>query len=57
MIHENAGIKDGILTPEGVKNKRSHPVGEEKEENHDENHDKIFFLEIKLIYLNLDFKG
>lgn len=57
MIHENAGVKDGVLIPEGVKNKRSHLVGEEMEENHDENHDLIFFLESRLSSLNLDFKG
>ena len=57
MIIRNAGIKYGILAPEGVKKRGSHLIGDEKEENHDENHDLIFFLKIRLISLNLDFKG
>jgi hypothetical protein len=57
MVNGNAGVKDNVFIPEGVKNRRSHPVGAEKEENHDEKHDLIFFLESRLMSLSLDFKG
>ena len=57
MIHGNAGVKDGILTPEGVKKRGSHQVGDENKESHDNNHDNVFILKIKWSCTNLDFMG
>ena len=35
----DAGVKDGVFTPEGVKQRRNHIICYEREEGHDNNHD------------------
>ena len=47
-MNENAGVKDNVLTPERVKNRRSHPIGEERKKDLDYNDEKIFILKIKV---------